>query len=89
MNSVRRQISLLISWCLLATIFTFAQSKPADDATLIVTVVDPRGAAIRNALVQLEGLNKKAKSAETNRTGEARLTRLTPGIYRRPVTPLD
>lgn len=69
-------------WCAVILNLCWAQNKSLNDASLTVSVADPLGAAIRNALVQLEAPDKKAKTAETNRTGEARFTRLTPGSYR-------
>jgi hypothetical protein len=86
MKLCKRPSVLVCLWCLLSSCFGLAQSKPANDASLVITVVDPRGAAIRDALVQLELTGAKAKTAETNRQGEARLMRLTPGVYRLKVS---
>jgi hypothetical protein len=57
----------------------FAQ---ATDATLKVTVLDPNGAAVRDARVQLASDLLKPKTADTNRAGEARFSRLALGNYR-------
>lgn len=82
MNSAQKTLSLLFLWCLSGLSLCLAQPKLPSDSTLTVTVTDPRGAAIREASVVVETAGAKAKTAETNRTGEARLNRLAPGTYR-------
>lgn len=82
MSRVKRQFVLACLWCGVLLGWCWAQTKPLNDANLTVTVVDPRGAAIRNASVQLDATGSKAKTAETNRGGEARFTRLAAGSYR-------
>ncbi|HEX4951057.1 MAG TPA: carboxypeptidase regulatory-like domain-containing protein [Blastocatellia bacterium] len=79
MKAYRQHLLLLCWWCLVCLSLCFAQTN---DATLKITVVDPNGAAIRDARVQITSDALKPKSADTNRTGEARLQRLTPGTYR-------
>ncbi len=77
MRTIR--LSLYLLWCALCLSFCLAQSN---DATLTITVVDPNGAAIRDARVQLSASAIKPKSANTSRSGEARLQRLAIGTYR-------
>ncbi len=77
MQSLRISLSLL--WCALCLSFCGAQSN---DATLTITVVDPNGAAIRDARVQLTSSVLKPKSTNANRNGEARFQRLASGTYR-------
>ena len=69
-------------WFVLALSLALAQPKSVNDANLTVKVVDQRGAAIRDASVQVEVSGGKAKATETNRSGEAHLTRLPAGSYR-------
>ncbi len=82
MNLDNRQFVLACLWFALAFSFAQAQPKSANDANLTVKVVDQRGAAIRDASVQVEVNGGKAKATETNRSGEAHLTRLAVGSYR-------
>ena len=73
------QPGLYLLWCVLCLCLCLAQ---ANDATLTVTVNDPSGAAIRDARVQLTANGLKPKSANTNRSGEAKVQKLSPGTYR-------
>jgi hypothetical protein len=79
MKSYKLQVVFVWIWCVLTLSLCFAQSN---DATLRVTVLDPNGAAIRDARVQLTSTVLKPKTADTNRAGEARWQRLAPGTYR-------
>ncbi len=79
MKAYRQYLVLLCLWCVLGLSLCVAQTN---DATLKVTVVDPSGAAIRDARVQITASDLKPKSTATNRQGEARWQRLALGTYR-------
>jgi hypothetical protein len=57
-----------------------AQTRPAADSSLRVTVLDPSGAAIVAARVKLKGQNNNL-SLDTNERGQSLFTRLEPGRY--------
>lgn len=71
---------LVCLWCVLMLSLCLAQSAN-NDATLKITVSDALGAAIRNAVVVIEAPGMKTKNADSNRSGEARFSKLSPGIY--------
>lgn len=79
MKTYKLQAVFVGYWCAFCVIFSFAQTN---DATLKITVVDPSNAAIRDARIQLASSVLKPKTADTNRTGEARFQRLAIGDYR-------
>lgn len=68
----------------LFTSAAFAQSKAASEATLRLTIVDPSGAAIPQAVIQIVGApaNVKKKSFQSNTRGESTLAPLVAGAYR-------
>lgn len=79
MKTYTQRIVGVCCWFALLLGLCWAQ---ANDAALKVTVVDPNGAAIRDAHVQLTSSVLKPKTADTNRAGEARFQRLAAGSYR-------
>ncbi len=77
MRSLPTSLSLL--WCVLSLSLSLAQTN---DASIIITVLDPNGAAIRDARVQITSSVLKPKADHANRSGEVKFARLAPGTYR-------
>jgi hypothetical protein len=71
-------LSLLLTLAI-AILQVPAQSKA--EATLRITVVDPTGAALAAATVQLKSNDGKEQTAQTNERGEAVFLRLSSGAY--------
>jgi TonB dependent receptor/Carboxypeptidase regulatory-like domain len=74
-----RVISLLIAAALICS-QAAAQVKPASEASLRVTVLDPSGARVIAAQVKLKGADK-ARALDTNEQGQSFFTNLAPGRY--------
>src|SRR5215216_468050 len=75
-----RSLSLLVALVMTASPLA-AQSKGAGDASLRVSVLDPLGAAVFAAEVQLKKAGSKTVAVQTNERGESLFTRLAPGEY--------
>src|SRR5215208_2651182 len=57
------------------------QTKSAGDASLRVSVVDPSGAAVIAAAVQLKKAGGKWLAVQSNERGQSLFTQLAPGEY--------
>ena len=74
---MKQIISFLILLALLSS--GFAQSKT--EASLRVVVLDPSGAALVAATIQLKPSDGNAQTAQTNERGEVNFIRLPVGVY--------
>ncbi|HKP87672.1 MAG TPA: carboxypeptidase-like regulatory domain-containing protein, partial [Blastocatellia bacterium] len=75
-----RMLSLLIV-VIMATSQIAAQTRGPVESTLRVVVLDPSGAAVAAAGVQLKKGGNKEMATETNERGESLFARLAPGEY--------